>query len=138
VPETPGDINGDRRADIKDVQQLLSDTLADAATPAAADVNGDGAVDVRDLQCLLAGVVETEELPERPAQDQNDDATTPATAKPNPPQSGAVERARLLRQPAPGETQHTFRFDDGPLPRPGTARYLYALTPHAPPFSTCS
>ena len=50
---TPGDVNGDGRFDIFDVQGVINQALGITATTPAGNVNGNGGVDVLDVQLII-------------------------------------------------------------------------------------
>jgi len=128
-----GDVNGDGQVDVLDAQLLVSQVVKspDLKTAPQADANRDGKINVLDLQYTLARVNGAQ--PEK----------APAPANAPAPKSTAASAfgwgAPLVQvvsvvQPS---TVHPrmARLLSGP-PRVltcSTQRYLFTLTPHAPP-----
>ena len=52
-PAKPGDVSGDGKVDVDDINQLVSMLLGKVDTTDAADVNGDGKVDVDDINMVI-------------------------------------------------------------------------------------
>lgn len=129
-----GDVNGDHRVNIFDVQSLVSQMVAGAIPADGADVNSDGQIDVCDLQFILARL-NTQTPSEEP---------TPA-GKTTPPGIllsvdhfwlGVDKGVAAILRPNTDETRSSLRFHDEPLTvlSSRTERYLYTLTENAPPF----
>lgn len=53
LPSNPGDINGDGKVDIADVNAVINMMLGKASPTAAGDVNGDGKVDIADVNAVI-------------------------------------------------------------------------------------
>ncbi|MBQ0069623.1 MAG: leucine-rich repeat protein [Bacteroidales bacterium] len=53
VVSTPGDINGDNKVDVADVNAVINIILGVESESPAADVNGDGSVDVADMNAII-------------------------------------------------------------------------------------
>ena len=130
-----GDTNGDLLLNVLDLQVLLPAVLGQASGLCrTADTNGDGAVNILDLQYAVAHVcdTDTQDLPVRENTTAQD-----------------VILAQLVRcdwvlasAPAP-ETDSSAESQSAPMrhqiqslaiPTSCEERYLYLLTPHAPPF----
>ena len=75
----PGDINGDDRTDVRDIQ-LLAAALSRPDLPRPeADVNGDGRVDVLDFQYVVAEAGEQAPPPPQPPAPEDKAACVPAS-----------------------------------------------------------
>lgn len=131
--ESPrGDVNRDGRVDILDLQSAVNGVL-DQRNSNFVDVNGDGAVDILDLQRLLARTAQADAPADDSPSDTNPDATTPTAPRvPQPPSAllpgPRLEIGPLTLCPVPGRPWPDR--DDTPT---RTERYLFALTPNAPP-----
>lgn len=112
---------------------VLSEALADAPTGTKCDINGDGRVDVLDLQQLLAerqGIRSGEELP--PARAEVESALS-GRIGPQRLELPAVKTADTVAiQPLVGGLTYARLMI---FPAPKMERYLFDLTPHAPPVS---
>ena len=53
ILKSSGDVNGDGKADVTDVNQIINIMLGKAENNAAADVNGDGKIDVTDVNQVI-------------------------------------------------------------------------------------
>jgi len=128
-----GDINGDYRVDIRDVQTLLSEMLSGVIPENEADVNTDGQIDVCDLQFMLAQInVQPFSKEPAPLDDKTPCAILVAAVRYwMRADTGAVE---ILR-PDTCETRLSLRSHDEPLVvlPTHTERYLFTLTENAPP-----
>ena len=119
-------------ADVLDVQRVVSYVFGGTQEDPSADVNGDGCVDILDLQRMLA-LANTAETPApvRPPLPE-----VPAVA----PRLGSVfilgvlPRSRPFAAPAQAEAGQVSDRALEAEPARTVARYLYGLTPHAPPF----
>lgn len=135
------------------VSLFLSCTAGTGAYVPSADVNSDGSVDVRDFQSAIQSVFADNSpdglsvlklqqilgLTERPA------PKTPAApdailagscVAPNP-NAGSKHYCAPVQPPGTllvSSAQQTLLFEAGAdVPAPAASRYLYLLTPHAPP-----
>lgn len=128
-----GDTNGDRSVNILDVQKVVSQVLHGSDRKVSADVNGDGAVDIRDFQYVLHYAEK---------KDRSDDAEPVDDGR---SRSTAGSPCRLYVKNRI-HTHTVIKADedvDSPDFRPvkfpfktshtRTERYLFRLTPHAPP-----
>jgi hypothetical protein len=126
------DLNGDACVDVLDMQLLVASLLRHGT--ANPDVNGDGRVDVLDLQAFLSGEGRTD-TPDKPTPTEHPPGVTPApvSAPQHYPlaglchtESAATVREALspFRETVPRHTANT-----------GALRYLFGLTPHAPPVT---
>ena len=128
-----GDANGDKSVNILDVQKVVSQVLHGPDGAASADVNGDGTVDIRDFQYVLhqAEKAGTEDNAE-PVDDGRNQATVGSPcrlcAKYRTPTHFIIDADEDSETP-------DFRSVDFPVVsfRARTERYLFRLTPHAPP-----
>jgi len=130
-----GDTNGDRHVDVLDVQRVVFQVLNGSLPDRAVDVNADGRIDILDLQRVLAQATQAQ-LPRREAPAKSKpDATPPAM--PLVPMPLAATARRFL-SPIPEDSSSFARWSKHDcivaIPRQ-TERYLYALTPHAPPHA---
>ena len=131
-----GDTNGDRVVDICDVQNAVAQVLHGCSPDRRADVNADGRVDVLDLQRILAEATQAE-APEK-------DPPTEPRPKSTAPVGRYVPMSPLLSctfapKSEPGEQGPATRWDRlgaAVTISPRTERFLFTLTPHAPPPST--
>jgi hypothetical protein len=127
-----GDANGDRRVDVLDIQAVLDAVIADSEADPRTDVNGNGQTNILDFQLTQAQATAT---PER---------------RPAPEQELPLKACHFSNPPAPWirfEQTVTVVALAQPSPRPflrspdagidgidsKTERYLYGLTPNAPP-----
>ena len=133
-PSSPAaaDANGDHQVDILDIQMVVGHVLGGPGASAQADVNGDGRVDVLDLQRIVSQA--TQDVP--PEQDTPQDSR-PEGVMPSgvcvpiaPVWAKAV--AVLVAPEDTGKAARWPRQADLPVPAK-TERYLFTLTPHAPP-----
>ena len=131
-----GDINGDQCVDILDVQSIIAAVVKHVPADSVTDVNADGCVDVLDLQFILARATYARS-PEKPTPPEpKPSATAPVRA--HAPVSPSLARQLTLepaQQPTPTcfRWSHMVHFVATPT---DTERYLFTLTPHAPP--TCA
>lgn len=129
-----GDTNGDRSVNILDVQKVVSQVLHGSGRAESADVNGDGVVDIRDFQYVLHRTKDA-----RPDDDSEpgDDGRNRATVGSPCRLYGKYRTPThfVFRADADSETPD-FRSVDFPVIafRARTERYLFRLTPHAPPL----
>lgn len=133
-PNSQGDVNGDRSVDILDVQALVSQVLNGTAPADKADVNKDGQIDVRDVQFALAHLnAQTSSDQPEPEQRKMPQAITAA------PEQHWIRTGptvtELLHPDAAG-IRASERHRNAPLIvlSAHTERYLFTLTPNAPPF----
>jgi hypothetical protein len=129
-----GDVNGDRVVNILDAQAMVANVLTGSASGEGSDANHDGCVDIRDLQFVLA----------RLNRAHSDEAPMPTESK----APGAVltisdrSWARLetgvveILSAVSDESSVRSRCHSEPVVvlSSRTERYLYTLTPNAPPF----
>ena len=128
-----GDTNGDREVDVLDLQTVVAQVLSASSAKVCADVNCDGRIDILDLQWILAHATQADSpMKESPAESKGE-ATAPAIRDvPTPlivsvrlvPELGARDRR--------GPANWTKRDRFAAIPT-HTERYLFTLTPHAPP-----
>ena len=125
------DTNGDRQVDVRDVQNVVTQVLNGLAPDRRADVNNDGRIDVLDLQRVLARATEAQAPKHDPPMDTRPKATIPAgTHAPAP--AALAERYLPKTGPERPGTDWPQR-DRAPVIPTDTERYLFRLTPHAPP-----
>lgn len=133
-----GDANGDHQINILDVQTLISEVMDNSHLNSQTDVNADGEVNILDLQYTLS----------HRTQSVRENQPAPSERKPAPavpmkqhrqyrglaqvPQY-RIEIAHLTLPGTPLRLGCTKQF----LPKVSsrTERYLFKLTPHAPPLS---
>jgi hypothetical protein len=130
----PGDTNGDCKQNILDVQTVIADLLNSPGAGEASDVNGDGQVDVRDFQKVLFWASQSEEESQAP----------PRESVPKSPRLAGYPTL-LLARPGASKFQVVLAEKDNTRRAPRdsfewtcpseTERFLYILTPHAPPCS---
>ena len=106
-----GDTNGDRVVDVRDVQNAVAQVLHGSSPDRRVDVNADGRVDVLDLQRILARYVPAPPL-----------LCCTSAPKSEPGEQGPATR--------------WARLGASVTISPRTERFLFTLTPHAPPLST--
>lgn len=130
-----GDLNGDARIDVLDLQSLTA-ALLEGGGRTEADLNGDGRVDVLDYQRALAQRVEEEPggLPEIPNRPDSKGIMPPPLRL-----DGAQPSFdRIVARLAPVQTSLPLlsgRREANTAACPQIQRYLFNLTPHAPPFA---
>lgn len=128
-----GDLNGDGRFDVLDLQGLASALLNDVERPEA-DVNGDGQVDILDFQLALAQPeAEPPEMPEMPPAHGRKGIAPPLVRADAQPSSERI--FALFPRFAPPRPFPICRRAAEESVTPQTQRYLFKLTPHAPPFA---
>ncbi|NIA15983.1 MAG: hypothetical protein GWP08_18115 [Nitrospiraceae bacterium] len=128
------DANGDRQVNVLDLQVVVADVLSGPSQTGPADVNADGRVDILDLQRILSQAATTD-APEQDAPAERE----PKAAPPAP----FVPRILATTGRLTADTDHRIAALRAAWPKiqrvvPMTAqteRYLYTLTPHAPPRS---
>jgi hypothetical protein len=125
------DVNGDSLVDVFDVQAIVADMLT--RMPATeADVNRDGQVDVFDLQAAVAEANDTTPTTEAPKESPVPDTGIIPRVEMPPLQAPAIFRlAKIIEEDSQSLWNQGHDEFFGPLPE--TARYLFRLTPHAPP-----
>ena len=128
-----GDTNGDCRVDVLDIQAVCDAAFAADAGPPLADVNGDDQTNVLDFQLIQAratAAAQEQRLPE-------DERPRNACPFADPLSSwlglhhpvAILELAQSPRQPFPTPSGDRFRSEGS-----RKERYLYRLTPNAPPL----
>lgn len=128
-----GDVNGDGRVDVLDAQLLVAQVVKspDACASPRADANQDGQINVLDLQYTLARVngAETENKP-APAKDPSPKCTVTSFHG----LGGPLVRLTGMLEPATVHPRMARLLSGPPRVLPSsTQRYLFTLTPHAPP-----
>jgi len=131
-----GDVNSDHKINILDIQTVMFQVIHGSRPEAEADVNGDGKTDIRDFQFVLF----------QANQPRSEEETSPTETSRNKAVPG--KQLRLIaqaqcRNPAVVDTDRdearpAFHFlSQFPVVRISTRteRYLFTLTPHAPPVS---
>ncbi len=129
-----GDLNGDNRTDIRDLQVLVAQIVAGSASAKKADLNRDGRVDVRDLQLILARL----KSPVTSGQDIPSDKNIPRTVSPSQESRLQLESCiakGLLPRDDQKARSFTNRADGQAVLTPQEERYLLTLTANAPPAS---
>ena len=130
-PRQTADTNGDRQVDVRDVQTVVTQVLNGLAPYRRADVNNDGRIDVLDLQRVLARATEAEAPKQDRPVDIKPKATVPAGAHAPAP---AALAERYLAATGPQRPVSDWPKRDRAVVIPtDTERYLFRLTPHAPP-----
>lgn len=126
-----GDVNGDRLVDVLDLQMVIGDALAARMPDRLTDVNGDGRTDVLDLQLTFRRTREPVQEPDAPPNEFSLEALRLSLPIFTPMRCAQCQEAlAALRLP------RVHRAFPAVKPRPAscrTERYLYRLTPHAPP-----
>jgi len=127
------DANGDRQVDVRDVQAVVTQVLRGLPPDRRADVNNDGRIDVLDLQRVLAGAAEAEAPRDDRPQETRPKATVPAGAHLPAP---ALLAERHQTVPSAGlehPASYWSTLNRAAVIPADTERYLFRLTPHAPP-----
>jgi len=128
----PGDVNGDAVIDILDVQRMFTAMAQQAEDLRRFDLNGDGEVNVLDLHIVLANATYAQSTEREATEPERPSATVPA--QPQVPSGLAVLPRLSLQIAEPVEEAIDLARLEIPLPRPPkTERYLFHLTPNAPP-----
>ena len=132
--DNAADVNGDAIVDVLDVQRVLAAVTQRGPVEACFDVNGDGAVDILDYQFILAQATyarsSEQDIPEGPAPDG---VIPQRVLAPVLQLASAFPTPQSDRQPAcGGQGLRLDAYRSAQIP-PKTERYLYTLTPHAPP-----
>jgi len=131
--QIPGDVNGDRRVDVLDIQAVIGGMLASGERNRLTDLNRDGQTDVLDLQLVLSWAQQPAEERERPPEGLPRDAGRYLCQDLSP--AKLERRATALAVPEPPQRKRGALFAAGPsVASSRTERYLFQLTPHAPPF----
>ena len=134
VAPPAGDVNADGRLDVLDVQALAAKVLEDSSQATPGDANGDGLIDIRDFQAVVAALHEPSKPTDQPPADESGSkayfachgdplplllhsrsALTEPPARPKPRVVAPTRQARAAEYPI--------------------QRFLYHLTPNAPPSS---
>ncbi len=129
---TSADLNGDASVDVLDVQAVVAHVLSEDPDSRVADVNGDGRLDVLDLQAVVAQAADSEVPASTPA-DTPRKATFPVLRVPR-----MLPANRLCLPRADENAPVPMRFRQAKAVRIAALRtqverYLFTLTPHAPP-----
>lgn len=129
-----GDANGDRCVNILDVQKVVSHVLHGPDGKTSADVNHDGAVDIRDLQYVLHCAEKTGS--EKDAEPTDTGRNKATAASPSKLYAKARTHTHFIIAADGDSETPDFRSVDFPLVTCDTRveRYLFTLTPHAPPL----
>ncbi len=129
------DINSDTTVDILDVQSIIVAVVGKDASKESLDINNDGRVDVLDLQMVVARATFD---PASPTEENGPAPAKPSATLPMPVQVQAL--APILKpialQPEQRETESRFcwaRLEHFVPLTTQTERYLFTLTPNAPP-----
>ncbi len=132
--ESPcGDVNRDGRVDILDLQSAVNGVL-EQRNSNFVDVNSDGAVDILDLQRLLARTAEADAPANDPPSDTKPDATTPPAPRVPQPSSALPPAATFQISPRTDRPIPGRPWPDRDHAPTRTERYLFTLTPNAPPL----
>jgi len=128
-----GDANGDHAVDVLDVQTVVARVLSDVSPDGCADVNSDGAIDILDLQCILAQLTHADAPHKQVPPESKPDARIPADHSLRVPvvladAAGFVPREGVLPASTPYRSVDPFSGISTQ-----TERYLFTLTPNAPP-----
>lgn len=75
----PGDVNGDARTDVRDIQVLATALCEPGAVPVNGDANKDGRVDVLDFQYVVAQAEDQPAEPPRSSAPERQTACMPAS-----------------------------------------------------------
>jgi len=136
-PLREGDTNSDGTVDVQDIQCLVAHILTSTANGAVLprrDINGDGQVDILDLQTVTALATTLPQPPDTPAQPAHSKGVMPATLRMDGPLAASAEApistTRLPEIGAGNSVPVVYAAD----PLQQQARYLFLLTPHAPPL----
>lgn len=130
------DANGDSRADVLDVQVIVAQILAaSAGSAASADVNHDGRVDVLDFQQTLAETAQTAPPSKPLPENRRPDAVFPVTIQGLALAALPERLSAHLATPAPKPCPRGALRDSGAAIPKETERWLFSLTPHAPPLA---
>jgi hypothetical protein len=125
-----GDTNGDCRVDVRDLQRIIAQVLAQEAYDPRADVNRDGRVDILDFQQVLDRAHDKAQS-ETPAPTKDAVPVVRAEAPVLMPMKAPI----LFFTPGKRVTTAALRARSVPM-RPSSAkveRYTLRLTPNAPP-----
>ncbi len=130
-----GDVNGDGKVDVLDIHCVMAAALAGGEGAEHCDLNADGRTDIFDLQLVLASATlgaPPEDAGKTPAKPL---ARLPLQASSALPQLPARSLSLLAELP-PDSASHRALCaqlaDFAPSPL-RTERFLFTLTPHAPP-----
>lgn len=129
----PGDMNGDSRIDILDLQGIVICVLSSGNRNCSGDINRDGKINILDFQRM---VDEASQTPERPRKNSAPRHWHAVVSK----HAGEAERWLSARSSDINESLSCSRIhcltgiDLGHFSFE-TQRYFFTLTPHAPPFS---
>ena len=136
-PLREGDTNSDGTVDVQDIQCLVAHILTSTANGAVLprrDINGDGQVDILDLQTVTALATTLPEQPDAPAQPTHSKGVMPSNLRMDGPlAASAVAPISTTRLPEMG-AGHLIPAAYAANPLQHQARYLFLLTPHAPPL----
>jgi len=127
------DANGDRAVDVLDVQTVVARVLGYSAPGGCADVNSDGAIDVLDLQCILAQLTHADAPQKQVPPDSKPDARIPANHGFRVPVVLADAAGFVAREGALPASTTCLNIDPFMGTSKQTERYLFTLTPNAPP-----
>jgi len=134
VPVCRGDVNGDHLVNILDVQTLTASVLGGGVPSSEMDANRDGQVDVRDLQFIL-GRLNSRPSSELPSPSEE---KTPCAVIVAANHFGARTDAGTVEIVNPSDDEARaalyFHAESRIVLSSHTERYLFSLTPNAPPF----
>lgn len=126
------DANGDREVNVLDVQVAVANVLSDPSRTGPADVNADGRVDILDLQRILSQAATTDAPKQDAPAEREPKATPPAPFVPLTIAATGRITADTDHQTAAIRAMWSKIERVAPMAAQ-TERYLYTLTPHAPP-----
>jgi hypothetical protein len=131
-PRLSGDVNGDRRVNVLDIQAVIGGALAVEKPCHCTDVNGDGHTDVLDFQLTQSRAVESSDEPSFPSEGPPLEACYVSGAALSVlwVDRSTVDVVVPAAQPV---VRPSAPIDDARARDSKTARYLYQLTPNAPP-----
>ncbi len=134
VAITRGDLNGDGVVDVLDAQAMIAQVMNTTLPMNVADVTRDGHVDVLDLQFVMARLNDTDSSQSNPP----DESQSPKSVPPSIARHWAKPPLVVMAFVRPGEeeTRPGLLFDHTPVVTRTSdeERYLFTLTPNAPPF----
>ena len=127
-----GDTNGDHAIDILDIQAVVAQVMGDAPS-AAGDVNADGRVDILDLQRVVAQATQADKPAKSPDGTPRPEATLPSSA---PVFLCLTPHGQVVFGLVSDGSDVSRQWEEASVSsRLSTQieRYLFTLTPHAPP-----
>lgn len=134
IVDATEDLNGDRAVNVLDLQQIVAQLLDTGVADRPPDVNGDGVIDILDVQRILARTAEARDPEDNPSENSSPKSTPPITFSLKLPLVQRCASIDLPEAPSGAARRWERRDTHPPIVCRHRERYLYVLTPNAPPI----